>query len=189
MFFRRVELSKARAKDARLPVIAARGDLLLLDAIFSNPHFRAVVVGSVADDDNLENGFIGREIELVVQLSDEWADLSRQCAENCGPSEQVSDRRESATPTRRIIRQYAWNPGPLHAGEWNSARRDDRWRQKRWRLSRREQSLGRQRGWRQFRPRGPARSMKWQLPSRRSAARKARTSASFSLTKLRMRSA
>ena len=53
MFFRRVELSEARAKDARLPVIAARGDLLLLDAIFGNPHFRAVVVGSVADNDDL----------------------------------------------------------------------------------------------------------------------------------------
>src|SRR5213593_4770125 len=69
-----------------------------------------------------------------------------------------------STPTRRIKRRYAWNPGPARAGEWNSARRDDRWRQKRWRLSRREQSLGRRQDWRQFRPRGPARSTNWQLP-------------------------
>src|SRR5260370_19129791 len=69
MVFRGVELGEARPLHTRLPIVTTRGDLLLLHSILYDPHFRAVVVGSVTNDHDLEDGVIGGEIEFVVELS------------------------------------------------------------------------------------------------------------------------
>ena len=63
-------MGEARAQDARLPIFSAGGDLLLLDAIFHLPDFGAVI-GSEAENDQLEKRVVGAEIELVVKLRDE----------------------------------------------------------------------------------------------------------------------
>src|SRR5207245_5502248 len=75
MFFRRGELREARAQESRLPVLSARGDLLLLHAIFHSPRLGAVVGRSIATDDRLEDGIVGRKMELVLQLGDLLAEL------------------------------------------------------------------------------------------------------------------
>jgi len=69
---RGIKLREARAQDARLPIFTARGHLLLLDAIFHLPDFRAVI-GSEAENDQLEKRVAGAEIELVMKLRDERA--------------------------------------------------------------------------------------------------------------------
>jgi len=68
----RVQLREARAQDARLPIFAACGYLLLLDAIFHLPDFGAVI-GTEADNDQLEKRVVGTEIELVMKLRHQWA--------------------------------------------------------------------------------------------------------------------
>src|ERR1700686_4017015 len=73
MFFRWVNLGEARSLNTSLPTVATRGELLLLHTILHDPHLRAVVIGSIADDHDLEDRFIGREIEFVVKLRDERA--------------------------------------------------------------------------------------------------------------------
>src|SRR6267142_1496541 len=75
MFFRRVELSEARPLHTRLPIVTTGGDLLLLHTILHDPHFRTVVVGSITNDHDLEDGIIGGEIEFVVELSHQGAKL------------------------------------------------------------------------------------------------------------------
>ena len=75
MFFRGVQLCKARPLDTRLPVVATRGHLLLLDTILHDPHLRAVLVGSVTNDHDLKDWIIGREFQFVMELSDQWAKL------------------------------------------------------------------------------------------------------------------
>src|SRR5882672_6574218 len=75
MFFRRVELCEARPLHTCLPIVATSGDLLLLHTIVHDPHLRAVIIGSVADDHDLEDGIIGRDFEFVVELSDQGTKL------------------------------------------------------------------------------------------------------------------
>ena len=72
--FGRVELSEARAQNARLPVFAAGGDLFLFNAIFDLPDFGAVI-GGEAENDELEERLVGRKIELVMELRDEGAEF------------------------------------------------------------------------------------------------------------------
>ena len=75
MFFRGIELREPRAENARLPVFTARGNLLLFDAIFRDPDFGTILSRTIADDDKLENGIVRDEIELVVELPHEGAEL------------------------------------------------------------------------------------------------------------------
>ena len=49
--------------------------MLLLDTILHDPHFRAVIVGSVANDHDLKDWIIPREIEFVMELTDQRAKL------------------------------------------------------------------------------------------------------------------
>ncbi len=72
--FGRVELGEARAENARLPILAAGGNLLLFNAVFDLPDFGAVIVRE-ADDDELEERLVGRKIELVMELGDEGAEF------------------------------------------------------------------------------------------------------------------
>src|SRR5712692_10208070 len=74
MFFRGVDLRETRTKDARLPIFTAGGDHLLFDMVFREPNLRAVVLGGIADDDELVNRGVGGEIEFVVKLGDERAE-------------------------------------------------------------------------------------------------------------------
>jgi len=66
-------LCEARAQDVGLPILAARGDLLLFDAIFHFPNFGAVIFGE-AENDYFEERIVGAKIELVVKLGDERAE-------------------------------------------------------------------------------------------------------------------
>src|SRR6267378_24787 len=75
MFFRRVQLCEARPLHTRLPIVTTGGDLLLLHPIFHDPHLRAIVVRSVTNDHDLEDGIIGRDFEFVVELSDQGTKL------------------------------------------------------------------------------------------------------------------
>src|SRR5207253_10472084 len=75
VFFWRVQLCKPRPLRTRLPIVAPGGDLLLLDTILHDPHFRAVIVGSVANDHDLKDWIIPREIEFVMELTDQRAKL------------------------------------------------------------------------------------------------------------------
>src|ERR1700687_12124 len=75
MFFRRVELGEARPLHTRLPMVGAGGALLLLHTIVHDPHLGAVIIGSVTNDHDLEDGIIGRDFEFVVELSDQGAKL------------------------------------------------------------------------------------------------------------------
>src|SRR5258708_36757481 len=79
MFFRRIELRETRPLNARLPIVSARGNLLLLHTILHDPYFRAVFVGSVANHHDLEDRIIRREINLVVQLSDKRTKFLKEC--------------------------------------------------------------------------------------------------------------
>ncbi len=72
--FGRVELGEARAENARLPILAAGGDLLLFNAIFDLPDFGAVIVRK-AENDELEERLVGRKIEFVMELGDEGAEF------------------------------------------------------------------------------------------------------------------
>lgn len=69
-----VELGEARAQNARLPILAAGGDLLLFNAVFDLPDFGAVIVRK-SEDDELEERLVGRKIELVMELGDEGAEF------------------------------------------------------------------------------------------------------------------
>src|ERR1700676_1823478 len=71
MFFRWIELRESRPRNPRLPIIAARGNLLLLHSIFHDPYFRAVIVGGIANHHDLKNWILRGEIEFVVELRDE----------------------------------------------------------------------------------------------------------------------
>src|SRR5438552_14094889 len=64
MFFRGVQLCEPRLLDTRLPVVATRGDLLLLEAILHDPHLRAVLVGSGANEPDLQDWIIGSDCEF-----------------------------------------------------------------------------------------------------------------------------
>jgi len=75
MFFRGVQLCEPRPLDTRLPVVATRGHLLLLDTILHDPHLRAVLVGSVTNDHDLKDWIIGGKFEFVMELSDQWSKL------------------------------------------------------------------------------------------------------------------
>src|SRR5437016_3247246 len=75
MVFRSVKQSEARSLSPRLPIVATRGDLLLLYTILHDPHLRAVIVGSVTNDHDLKDWIIGREFKFVMELSDERAKL------------------------------------------------------------------------------------------------------------------
>jgi len=72
--FRWVELREARAQNARLPILAAGGDLLLFNAVFDLPDFGAVIVRK-SEDDELEERLVGRKIELVMELGDKGAEF------------------------------------------------------------------------------------------------------------------
>src|SRR5260370_35129036 len=75
MFFRRVELGETRPLNPRLSIIPPRGHLLLLHAIVHHPNFRAVVAGSIANDYDLKDRIVRREIEFVVELRDQRTKL------------------------------------------------------------------------------------------------------------------
>src|SRR6266850_1858782 len=73
MFFRRIELCKARPLNPCLPIVAARGDLLLLHSILHDPYFGAVVIRSITNHHNLKDRLIRRKIDFVMKLRDERA--------------------------------------------------------------------------------------------------------------------
>jgi hypothetical protein len=70
--FRWIQLFEARAKQTRLPVFTARGDLLLFNAIFHFPDL-GPVTGSEANDDDFKERVVGSKIQFVVELADEGA--------------------------------------------------------------------------------------------------------------------
>src|SRR5438046_9307139 len=82
MFLRRVELRKARPLNARLSIVATCGNLRLLHVIVHDPHLRSVLVGSVANDYDLEDGVLGREINFVMELRDERAKFLKESDAN-----------------------------------------------------------------------------------------------------------
>src|SRR5262249_46975843 len=73
MLFWRIDLSKARAQDSRLPKVATRGDFFLLYTVFDGPDFRPVFFRTVADHDDFEEREVGRKIELVMKPCDDPA--------------------------------------------------------------------------------------------------------------------
>ena len=75
VFFRGIELREPGAENARLPVFTAGGNLLLFDAIFSDPDLGTVLIRTIADDYKLKNGIVRDEIELVVELPHKGAEL------------------------------------------------------------------------------------------------------------------
>jgi hypothetical protein len=75
VFFRRIELGEPGAENASLPVFSTSGNLLLFDAIFSDPDFGTILIRTIADDYKLENRIVRDEIELVVELPHEGAEL------------------------------------------------------------------------------------------------------------------
>src|SRR5437660_12257234 len=75
MFFRGVQLCKARPLDTRLPVVATRGHLLLLDTILHDPHLLAVLVGSVTNEHEPKDWLIGTDSPFAIELSHQSATL------------------------------------------------------------------------------------------------------------------
>src|SRR6266481_3689534 len=68
MFFRWIQLREARAQNARLPILAASRDLLLLHAVLNGPNFGPIVIWRIADEHHFEERLIGQEIDLVMEL-------------------------------------------------------------------------------------------------------------------------
>ena len=56
--------------NARLPVLATGGDLLLINAVFELPNFGTVVARKSQNDD-FKNGVVGLHVNLVMELGDE----------------------------------------------------------------------------------------------------------------------
>src|SRR5882724_2991492 len=75
VFFRGIELREPGAENARLPVFSTSGNLLLFDAIFSDPDFGTILIRTISDDYQLENGIVRDEIEPMVELPHEGSEL------------------------------------------------------------------------------------------------------------------
>jgi len=71
MLFRRIKLREPRPENVGLPILSAGGRGILFDLIIDEPDFRPVIFWSVADKDDLEKGFIGFEIDRMMELRSE----------------------------------------------------------------------------------------------------------------------
>jgi len=71
MFFRRVKLRETRPEDVSLQIISARGDGILFHAKLHEPDFRSIIPWSVADQDDLEERFVGFHLDRAVELRNE----------------------------------------------------------------------------------------------------------------------
>lgn len=74
VLFRWIELSEARAQDMCLPEIAFGTEGFLLGAVIDEPDFGAVIAG-IANQDKREEGLVGLQVDLAVQLGNERAKL------------------------------------------------------------------------------------------------------------------
>ena len=79
--FRWVELCEPGALEARLPVFTARGNLLLVDAVFQLPNFGAIATGEAQNDD-FKNRVIGFHVNLVMELGDQRAERLKKSYAN-----------------------------------------------------------------------------------------------------------
>ena len=71
MLFRRIKLREARPKNVGLPILSAGGRGTLFDLILDEPDLRPVIFWRVADEDDLEKGLIGFEIDRMMELRGE----------------------------------------------------------------------------------------------------------------------
>jgi hypothetical protein len=73
MLFGWIKLSKARPQNVGLQEITASSRGRLLHLILDQPDFRPVISGRVADEDKLEERFVGFEFDRVMELGNEGA--------------------------------------------------------------------------------------------------------------------
>ena len=73
MLFWRIELGEAWPQNVGLPVVSAGGRGTLLDLIFNQPDLRPIIFRRVAEEDDLEQGFVGFEINRMMELRSEGA--------------------------------------------------------------------------------------------------------------------
>ena len=78
VFFGRVELREARAKNVGLPVFSAAAYGLLLGTKVDEPDFGAIHFGGVADENDFEDRLVGLEIEFVMKLGYERAEFFQE---------------------------------------------------------------------------------------------------------------
>ena len=73
MLFRWIKLGKARPQNVGLQKIPASSRGSLLHLILDQPDFRAVIIRRIADEDDLEERFVGFEFDRVMELGNEGA--------------------------------------------------------------------------------------------------------------------
>lgn len=73
VLFRGIELREARPEKMGLQKVTLGADRALFDLIFNEPNFRAVVLGSVANQEELEERLVGLEIDGMMKLGNQWA--------------------------------------------------------------------------------------------------------------------
>jgi hypothetical protein len=78
MLFGRIELRETRAQNMGLQIISTGGNRILFDLIVNKPDFRAVVSRGVADEDDLEQRFVGFELNRVMELGNEGAQFFQE---------------------------------------------------------------------------------------------------------------
>ena len=78
VFFRRIELREARAKNVRLPVVSAGGDGTLLDLIRNEPDFGPVTFRRVAEENDLQKRLVGLELDRMMELGNERAQFFKK---------------------------------------------------------------------------------------------------------------
>src|SRR5215472_6710444 len=78
MLFGRKQLRESWAQQVRLPEIGLVRNGFLLDVVINQPDLRAVILGSVADQDNPEERLVGSEIDFVMELRDQRAKLLKE---------------------------------------------------------------------------------------------------------------
>src|SRR5215469_1256289 len=78
MLFGRKQLRESGTQQARLPEIGLVRNGFLLDVVINQPDLRAVILGSVADQNNPEERLVGLEIDFVMKLGDQWAELLKE---------------------------------------------------------------------------------------------------------------
>ena len=71
VLFKRVELRRVRAENARFHVVSAKR--FLFHAVLVQPNLRTVILRAVANDHELEKRFVGAELHLVMELLGERA--------------------------------------------------------------------------------------------------------------------
>jgi len=73
MLFGRVKLGEARPQNVGLQIVSAGSDGTLLHLILHKPDFRPIISRCVAEDDDLEQRFVGFELDVMMELGNERA--------------------------------------------------------------------------------------------------------------------